>query len=127
VRGGIRGNLFIAGLALVVGAGCLRFEPSAEARARLARTLAEGAELEAAVEVLEERLLVGQSNVRLWQELGERHGRVSEVACANLTGHVEAMARHQARQKEKAQLLARRSERARVAPAVEAQGGPVSP
>lgn len=62
-------------------------------RAQRARHDAERRELEATLDRLEERLLVNQGRVRLWDELGARHESVSAIACASQEEHAEEMAR----------------------------------
>jgi hypothetical protein len=66
------------------------------------------AELDQALDTLEERLLTSQARVRLWQDLGERHRTVTAVACQNVEGHVQAMARHLEKQESKARRARRR-------------------
>jgi hypothetical protein len=61
---------------------------------RLARVAAEGRNLEASLDRLEDRLLASQARVRLWRELRERHESVSAIACASQDEHAEAMASH---------------------------------
>ena len=61
---------------------------------RLARVAAEGRNLDASLDRLEERLLATQARVRLWRELRERHESVTGVACASQEEHAAAMALH---------------------------------
>jgi hypothetical protein len=76
-------------MAAMAIAGCARGEDEAR-RDRLAL---ERGRLEAQLDVLEARLVVGQARVRLWRELRARHGEVSQVACQNATWHAADMAR----------------------------------
>jgi len=64
-----------------------------DAELRRARLEAERRSLEVTFDRLEDRLLVNQARVRLWQELKERHESVAAVACASLDEHAEQMAR----------------------------------
>jgi hypothetical protein len=69
---------------------------------------ATSAELAQELDTLEDRLLTSQARVRLWQDLGERHRTVTAVACQNVEGHVQAMARHLEKQESKARRARRR-------------------
>lgn len=69
---------------------------------------AQTAEMERALDDVEERLLGNQAMVHLWQELGRRHQSVTQVACQNLTTHAEAMVKHIDKQESKAKKLRRR-------------------
>jgi hypothetical protein len=79
--------------------GCNPSSPSAADR--LSRLSAQGAELERAVDEMEERLLGNQARVHLWQELARRHEHVSALACENLSAHAMAMAKRLDVQQEK--------------------------
>ncbi|MBX5480598.1 MAG: hypothetical protein IRZ16_01935 [Myxococcaceae bacterium] len=94
----------IAGV-LLATSGC--FEPPPEAKARLARVKAQSEELEASLDVIEDRLIFGQSLVHQWQELGRRHRQVSAIACENLAQHVAGMEHHFELQDERAARLRR--------------------
>lgn len=73
-------------LALFAGCGS---DPALEAqRERLEREhLARMADLER----LEARLVRSIGTIRLWEELGRRHGEVSALACENAAQHAEEM------------------------------------
>ena len=60
---------------------------------RLSRVNAQGADLERALDEVEERLLGNQAQVHLWQEMARRHQHVSALACENLSGHAMALAK----------------------------------
>lgn len=53
------------------------------------------------LERLEARLLGAVAKRAEWDELRSRHGRVTELACENAAVHVEAMARHDQRERDK--------------------------
>lgn len=93
--------------AVMLSVGCM--EPSDEAKARLAETKASGDALVEKFEGLEERFLVNQANVKLYDELRRRHGKVSEIACANQGNHYNAMVKHIDKMVEKARKLRRRT------------------
>ncbi len=78
---------------------------------RIARARAETRMLAASLDRLEERLLAGQARVRLWQELRDRHERVSAIACASQEAHAVAMELHRPPPEDE---RAERSPRARV-------------
>lgn len=100
------------------GSGCF---DAPEARERLSQVKAEGAEIDRALDGIEERLLGNQALVHQWQELGRRHEKVSALACENVSGHVQEMARlldaqqSRARRYRQAQIPAE-SERVSAAP-----------
>lgn len=77
-------------VAVTVAAGCAPRDRDV----RLARVAAEGRNLEASLDRLEERLLATQARVRLWRELRERHESVSGIACASQEEHAAGMALH---------------------------------
>ncbi len=89
--------------------GCVP-EP-ADAAERLAELKRQGAELDAATETLEERLLGNQANLHLWQELARRHRNVSEIATINNSEHLAAMVKMIDKQHEKARKLKRKRSR----------------
>lgn len=64
-----------------------------ERASRSARHEAERRALEATLDRIEERLLVSQGRVQLWDELGARHESVSAIACASQEEQAEEMAR----------------------------------
>ena len=98
--------LGVAVMALSLSAGCA--EPPPDAEARLAALEAEGQQMDAALDNVEERLLGNQARVHLWQELEERHKQVSAMHCKHADGNVEAILEHEERQEEKARKLKRR-------------------
>jgi predicted outer membrane lipoprotein len=103
----------LVGAAVLLACGC-GFGVLDERRAALAREHQERMER---LEQIEVRLLGAVSKRAEWDELRTRHGRVSELACENAAEHVEAMARHEEREKEK--LRQKRSRRvAAVSPSV---------
>ena len=77
-------------IAVALAVGCA----SRERDARLARVAAEGRNLEASLDRLEDRLLATQARVRLWRELRDRHESVSAVSCASQDEHAAGMALH---------------------------------
>ncbi len=91
----------MAGLVGCGGAGGPVPDPVA---ARRAEGEAERARLGERLEALEARLLDGRARVRAWQDLRERHQRVSEVACNVAGWHVGDMLR--AREEEAALVRA---------------------
>ncbi|MBN1206395.1 MAG: hypothetical protein JXB05_15895 [Myxococcaceae bacterium] len=99
-------GLGMAVMALTLSAGCA--EPPPDAEARLAALEAEGRQMDAALDTVEERLLGNQAQVHLWQELGRRHREVSAVHCQHTDANVMAILRHQEKQDEKARKLKKR-------------------
>jgi hypothetical protein len=95
-----------ATVALGLGTGC--FSPPEGAEERLAQLKLEGAELEKAVDHIEERLLGNQANLQLWDEMARRHRTISAVACKNHSAHFDAMVAHMELQQTKARGLKRR-------------------
>ena len=87
------------GTLLPLSVGC--FSPPPEAEARLEAVKAQGRELDAALDAIEERLLGSRASVSLWQEMAWRHQKVSAVACENVAGHVEKMEKYFDQQEEK--------------------------
>ncbi len=105
-------GLGVAVLALGLSAGCAA--PPAEAEARLAAVRAEGREMDAALDTVEERLLGNQARVHLWQELGRRHQEVTAIHCQHADTHLAAMLQHQEKQEAKARRLRKRRQVAAV-------------
>ncbi len=58
---------------------------------------------------LEERLLAGQAEVFLWEELRERHEDVSAIACENLAGHAREMETLAEEQRSKRLVISRKN------------------
>ena len=108
--------LGVAVVALSLGAGCV--EPPTEAQARLAALKAEDAQLDAALDAVEDRLLTNQARVHLWKELGERHQQVSAIHCQHADANLAAMLEFQEKQEEKARSLKRSNTMASVQSAV---------
>ncbi|HME90071.1 MAG TPA: hypothetical protein VKE49_01500 [Myxococcaceae bacterium] len=103
---GARWNWLLAGVAaLASAAGCAK--PPASANARLAEVKQEAAEMDRALDLLEERLLGAQSNLQLWSEMARRHQSVSALACENAEEHLREMAKNQERKGEKRGLKRR--------------------
>jgi len=96
----------LAVLVLALSTGCA--EPPADAEARLAELEAEGKQMDAALDNVEERLLGNQAQVHLWQELGRRHRQVSAVHCQHANANMAAIVAHHEKQTEKARQLKRR-------------------
>jgi outer membrane murein-binding lipoprotein Lpp len=92
-------------VALGLSAGCVQPPPDAEAR--LAALEAEGQQMDAALDTVEERLLGNQARMHLWQELGERHKSVSAIHCKHADANLAAILEHEERQEEKARKLKR--------------------
>lgn len=86
--------------------GCVK--PPADASSRLERVHHEAAEMDAAFDRLEERLLGSRANLAMWSEMARRHQAVSQIACQNLDEHVKDMARNLERQRNKETSLKRR-------------------
>lgn len=84
-----------------------------EQRARLA---AEHEERMRRLEEVEIRLLTIGARQRAWDDLHERHARISAIACTNVAEHVAAMEAHDEKQRQKRQQL-----RARRRAAAQAQ------
>lgn len=84
--------------------------------------------LEATLDQLEERLLVNQGRVRLWDELGARHESVSAIACASQEGHAEEMARRLLpRERHRAEAASASAARVAAAGATRGAGGSSPP
>ncbi len=83
---GRRASLPLVMVVLLAGACGERASPSA-------RHDAERRALEATLDRIEERLIVSQGRVQLWDELGARHESVSAIACASQEEQAEEMAR----------------------------------
>lgn len=102
---GKRGLFAILVPVVLLSVGC--FGPSDEAKARLAETKASGDALIAKFEGLEDRFLGNQANIKLYDELRERHQSVSAIACANQNEHFAEMVSHLEKTTEKARKLRR--------------------
>jgi hypothetical protein len=87
-------------LAVLAAAG-LACDQSPRAAERLSRLNAQGAEMERALEDVEERLLGNQARVHMWEEMGRRHQHVSALACENVSAHVVEMTKRLDLQHEK--------------------------
>jgi hypothetical protein len=92
-------------LILVTGAGC-GISP-AEEQARRDVLTAEGRALEAAADLVEARLLAGETRLAVWQELSARHQQISEVSCRVADAHFQDMARLFEEQAEKGRGMRR--------------------
>jgi hypothetical protein len=97
--------LGVAVVGLALSAGCA--EPPPDAEARLAALEAEGKQMDAALDTVEDRLLADQARMHLWQELGERHKHVSAIHCQHADANLAAILEHEERQEEKARKLKR--------------------
>lgn len=110
--------LAVAGAQLLLGCG------SGEREARRARLEAQREHLAAALDRLEARLLDGRARVRTWEELRERHARVTAVACEVNARHVADMARLEEEERWRvAGLHAQRLAAVLPAPAALGRGG----
>ena len=78
-------------LLLVLCCGC-GISP-AEERARREALAAEGKALESAADLVEARLLAGETRLAVWKELAARQREVTEVACRVNDVHFQDMAR----------------------------------
>lgn len=100
------GSIFAALLLAVAfglaGSGCGYDSRLAEQREAL--ELEQAARMQA-LGSLEIRLIAIAAASRQWEELGDRHRDVSEIACQNAGEHLAAMERHQARQNERARQV----------------------
>lgn len=109
----------VGAIVLMTGlSGC--FDAPPEVKERLAATRAQGADMDAALDGIEERLLGNQASVKLWTEMAWRHKRVSALACENAAGHVESIERFMAQQEKKTRR------RTRVVHEVSSAAEPVS-
>lgn len=81
-------------------AGCSKPEDPAE-RAELEQVKRESAALNAELDNLGTRLLVSQQRVTADADLKERHQKVSEVACQNLSDHWSGINRFLENQRDK--------------------------
>lgn len=96
----------VALVGMVVGStGC--FDAPAETAERLALVKAQGEDLDAALDGIEERLLGNQATVKLWKELAWRHRGVSEVACENLATHAAGIEKFMQKEKKKSRRRTR--------------------
>jgi hypothetical protein len=80
-------------LAVLAAAGLACDQSPRAAAERLSGLNARGAELERALEDVEERLVGNQARVHMWEEMGRRHEHVSALACENVSAHVVEMAK----------------------------------
>ncbi|MGZ6134620.1 MAG: hypothetical protein ACXWK9_09170 [Myxococcaceae bacterium] len=78
-------------LVLVLCSGC--GISAAEERARREALAAEGKALENAADLVEARLLAGETRLAVWNELAARQREVTEVACRVNDVHFQDMAR----------------------------------
>jgi hypothetical protein len=83
------------GLLVAMLSGC-EGDPRLEAQAE--RLALEQAERMEALDRIETRLLALRSRESQWNELRDRHGRVSAIACEQAAAHVAAMEAHDAKQ-----------------------------
>lgn len=90
--------------------GCMRESPGQEPR--LAALEEEAARMDAALDAVEDRLIVGRAQVALWDELATRHRTVSQVACENAEVHMQGISRHFEKTEE---VLKKKAHRRRVA------------
>ena len=111
-----RWGLGLAAVALWLASGCA--EPPADAEARLAELEAEDKRMDAALDVVETRLLGNQSKLHLWQEMERRHEQVSAIQCRVADDHLMAIAKHYEKQEAKARQLQKRRRMAAVDAAV---------
>lgn len=103
--GKVRAGLLLAAIAVAM-TGC--FSPPPEALARLEATRAAEKEMQASLDMVEERLLGNQATLKLWAEMKDRHQHVSELACKNHSAHFDAMVAHLEKNQERARGLKRR-------------------
>jgi hypothetical protein len=108
-------KLGVPALVLCFAASAVACAPR-DAQIRRARVATERRNLEAALDHLEDRLLLNQSRVRFWNEMKDRHESVTAIACASMEEHASEMAQGKLREGQ-SRDLARRStlDRARVA------------
>lgn len=111
-----RWGLGLAAVALWLSSGCA--EPPEDAEARLAQLEAEDKRMDAALDVVETRLLGNQSKLHLWQEMERRHEQVSAIQCRVADEHLMAIAKHYEKQEAKARQLSKRRRMAAVDAAV---------
>lgn len=95
--------------------GC--FEPPSDAQARLEAVQREGEVIAARLSDIEQQFYGNEASIQLYQELKVRHRKVSQLACANHSEHIEGIQRHVEWQKEKARRIWERRKKARVASA----------
>jgi hypothetical protein len=99
----------------------------AEERARREALAAEGLALERAADVVEARLLAGETRVAVWTELAARRDQVAEVACRVGDAHFQDMARLFEDQAEKGRGLRRQRGWAEISERPSGMGGPIVP
>lgn len=102
-----RGGFVLAGLTCLC-AGCFENGAHAQRREALAR---EQQERMARLERIEARLLGAVALRAEWSDLRTRHGRVTELACENLSEHALAIVKHEEKERDKG----RKSRNRRVA------------
>ncbi len=100
------GRWGMAGVVAVVLSGCFGDPP--DAARRLLEVKEETAALDQQLSTMEERLLGNQANVKLWGELRERHGQITEVTCKSNLVHFDAMVKAMDKQEQKAREIKRR-------------------
>ena len=108
---GKRGTWMGRALALaLLGLGATGCSGGSDAgsEARLAALTAEGEQMDAALDAVEDRLLGNQAQLQLWAELGRRHKQVSAIHTQQSGAHLEAMVAYMDRMQEKARGLKRR-------------------
>ena len=99
-------------IALAFSAACVPSKNDREVR--LERLQGEHRALQAQLEDLQARLLVGRERVRFWEEMRDRHASVSAIACTSQEAHAAAMALSLEQERESA-TLDQRLRQARVA------------
>lgn len=109
------GVFALAGL-MWLGTGCLGDGMLAESHETLAREHRDRMER---LERIEARLLGAEALRAGWTELRTRHGRVTELACANMSEHAVAIVKHEEKERGKRQASRNR----RVAAAGPPAGG----
>jgi hypothetical protein len=99
----------MVGLLILVG-GCTRVGPDDVAqRAELHAVAEESAALDSSLDEVGDRLLTTRAALSTLSVLRERHEKVSQVACQNLSGHWEGISRFIENQDEKASRKRRQS------------------
>lgn len=112
-------------LVLSVCCGC-GISP-AEERARREALAVEGKALDAAADLVEARLLAGETRLAVWNELSARREQVTEVACRVNDVHFQDMARLFEEQAEKGRGKRRTRGWATAREAEPGMGGPRVP
>ena len=98
-----------------------------EERARREALAAEGRALELAADMVEARLLAGETRLAVWHELASRHQQVSEVSCRVADAHFQDMTRLFEEQAEKGRGMRRSRGWANAAEPPGGIGGPRVP